>query len=234
MRKNFIGNNKEIKEEKIIEIVHSRKFIDEVLSIYKNSQNKKRIDFFSIMNRFIQEEKTETKKTIKKSNYFIKINANVNSISDKNFIIITQSFRSIVENFCELFKIDTQNLEISIISATTGCFNINFGINLNIKEFSFIKFPQIELDLVKYIIKYLTDNEIEFYENKPLQLLKDCTTAYLANKIPKNNEKLKYLDIKKSKEAKKTIYKTIKSLPGAESVSFNGALVMSSEMDVMV
>ena len=166
--------------------------------------------------------------------YSFKINTSANSLSDEDFISIVQNFRDIAENFCDLFKFDTDNLQIHILSATPGCFNINFGINFNIKEFNIVKFPSTEVDLITPIVEFLTNKAAESYQDKPMQLLKDCITGYLTKKIPDDNEKIKYIDMKKSQEAKRTIIRTIQKQPNTDSVVLDGSYYKVSELDMVV
>ncbi len=178
----------------------------------------------------IQKSKTNPKENI----YSIKINTSANCLSDEDFINIVKSFREIAENFCDLFKIGTDNMQIKILSASSGCFNINFGINFNIKEFNILKFPSAEIDLISPIVEFLTHKKVKDYEYKPVQLIKDCITGYITKKIPEDNEKIKYIDRKKSNEAKKTIIKTIQKQPNTDSVVLDGSYYMASELDLVV
>lgn len=189
-------------------------------------------DFFEIVKYLLGAEKEN--KSVKNNTYFIKINTSANCLSDEDFITIVQSFREIAENFCNLFDINTDNLRISILSATPGCININLGININVKEFNIVKISKNKQDLFESIIKYLTNNNIEFYQNNPIQLLKDCITGYITKKIPDDNEKIKYIDIKKSKEARRKILKTIEKQPNTKSVVLDGSYFKVSELDMVV
>jgi hypothetical protein len=183
---------------------------------------------------FSQERKQKEKNNNKENQYFIKINTSANSLQDEDFVCIVHGFRDIAENFCDLFKFDTDNLQINILSASSGCFNINFGINLNVKEFNIVKFPGAEVDLITPIVEFLTNKTAESYQDKPIQLLKDCITGYLTKKIPADNEKIKYIDMKKSQEAKRTIIRTIQKQPNTDSVVLDGSCYKSSELDMVV
>ena len=116
-----------------------------------------------------------------------------------------------------------------------GCFNINFGfVNISGNEFNLAKLEDAKLDLTKIIIEALTGNCAETYNNKTLELMKDCITGYFAKKMPEKCKELKYIDIKQSKEAKRIIYKTIQNKNNFESVAFDGKLVLASEIDMII
>lgn len=165
--------------------------------------------------------------------YFIKINMKDSYLVDEDFIDIITNFRIIVENFCDFFEIDNRDLELSILSATPGCFNINFGINICNNNFSLINLPDAKKNLILPIIEYLTHKKIEEHPNF-MSMFKDCISGYLSRKMDPNIAQLKYIDIKKSNEAKKLIIKTLQKQTNFELVSFNGEIVLSSEMDVLV
>lgn len=166
--------------------------------------------------------------------YFIKINTSSNYLSLKDFIAIVSSFKTITENLCELCQINANDLQINIISATTGCFNINIGlINISGNDFNLANFTGAKYDLSLYIIKSLTGKDPSSYTNK-LQLLKDLITGYITKNIAKNDKNLAYVDIKKSNEAKKIILRTIKKQPNTNSAAFNGEIITTSEIDLMI
>lgn len=65
-------------------------------------------------------------------------------------------------------------------------------------------------------------------------MLKDCITGYLTKKIPADNEKIKYIDMKKSQEAKRTIIRTIQKQPNTDSIVLDGSYFTASELDMVV
>ncbi len=212
--------------------IYSQDYLDgmRMVTVHVSEEDTNLVRAVKRLFHIIQNQKNSTKDNV----YSFKINTSANCLSDEDFISIVQSFRIIAENFCDLFKFDTDNLQIHILSATPGCFNINFGINLNVKEFNIVKFPSAEVDLITPIVEFLTNKTTESYQDRPLQLLKDCITGYLTKKIPDDNEKIKYIDMKKSQEAKRTIIRTIQKQPNTESVVLDGAYFSAKELDMVV
>ena len=178
-------------------------------------------------------EKEKQRKNQKLNKYFIKLIMKKHTLSDEDFISIVKNFRIIVENFCDLFEIGSENISISILSAGSGCFSINLGINIQNNNFNLVNLSDTSKNLVFDIVKKLTGKVVDEYDNF-MSLFKDCITGYLTRKIDSNDAQMNYIDIKKSREAKRVIYKTIQKQQGIESVSFNGELVLASEMDVVV
>lgn len=202
----------------------SPEFYAGMCSVYENKGN-----FIDVFFKYFQ----KNSQIKKQNNYFIKINMDSHYLTDNDFIDLTINFKIIVENFCDFFEIDVKDLELTILSATQGCFNINFGINICNNNFSLINLPNAKKKLMLPIIEYLTQKKIGEYENF-ISLFKDCISGYLAKRIDQNISQLKYIDIKKSNEAKKIIIKTLQKQPNLDSVSFNGEIVLASEMDVLL
>lgn len=220
--------------------------LNKIFSQFKNNNLKINYlspEFYDGMHYILKNEKTfldgfteylfERKRKQKSNTYFIKLIMKNHTLPDSDFITVIKNFRIIVENFCNLFDINSDDVDIYIISAGSGCFNINIGINIQNNNFNLVNLSDTSKNLVFDIVRKLTGKDVDEYDNFML-LFKDCITGYLTKKIDSNDAQMKYIDIKKSKEAKRVIYKIIQKQQGIESVSFNGELVVASEMDVVV
>ncbi len=196
-------------------------------------------DLCSFFKNYFYDKKQLSNKTQKNINkplvYSIKINTTDDFLAADEFVIIINNFKLIALNFCELCQLAPEDLQVNILSAMPGCFNINFGfVNISGNEFNLAKLEDAKLDLTKIIIEALTGNCAETYNNKTLELMKDCITGYFSKKMPEECKELKYIDIKQSKEAKRIIYKTIQNKNNFESVAFDGKLVLASEIDMII
>lgn len=234
-----IFKNKRKKEYDIQPNYNSKDYYDGILAAIgddKISLSKKIHNIFTEM--FCSKNTDKKGDLVAPSNievYSLKINANINSLTVKELVELVENFEIIARNCYEMFDFDPENLNISIISASSGCFNVNFGINVINNEFNLFKIQSNtpKFDLANSIVEALTGNDISKY-GEFCSLLKDCITGYLTTKIYENNSKLKYIDVKKSLEAKRTIYKTIQKLPDLESVTLDGKIITKSEIDMLV
>lgn len=57
-------------------------------------------------------EKERQRKNQKLNKYFIKLIMKKHTLSDEDFISIVKNFRIIVENFCDLFEIGSENISL--------------------------------------------------------------------------------------------------------------------------
>lgn len=165
----------------------------------------------------------------------IKINTSANQISDINFTKIIKSFKKIVGNFCQLFHIQDNEWNLTILDVSSGCLDIKLGINIDNLDINLVKFSdKTEEKIVSNFVEILTNKKLKDFININ-DLIKSCITAFLTKTTNVDlDDTVKFIDLKQTKKEKRKIYKTIKKLPKFESVIMNDETVMAENIDLII